>query len=67
VRTEIRTFEVTCDQCKASAIVYSKRSPCDLPNGWDTEIVHNCGLTNYDKEIDLCEMCLVLAGKKISE
>lgn len=58
MRYEIRTFEVVCDRCKKTEIVHSKWSWCDLPEGWNIEDVHGCGMTNYTRTDDLCPECL---------
>ncbi len=64
MRTEVKTFIVTCDRCKKTEIVTSKWSHCDLPEGWDTEDVHDCGSTGYTRTDDICSDCLKKRPKK---
>lgn len=56
--TELKTFKVCCDMCKKTEIVCSTWSWADLPKGWGTSKVHDCGLTGYTKTDDLCPECL---------
>lgn len=63
MRQRIRTFKITCDRCReTTAIVQSRWRDGELPEGWDTEDVHDCGMTGYTRSDDLCPKCLEKIG-----
>jgi hypothetical protein len=55
MRTELRTWRLTCDKCKKSVIVQAYLF--ERPKGWGDRSVGPCGLTNYYRDEDLCPKC----------
>ena len=59
MKREIKTFEVECDHCHATAIVnVTPRSSSDLPDKWGYYTSHGWGMTDYSRSEELCPKCL---------
>ncbi len=59
-RIHVKRWEIRCDgwpACDVSVFVDSARTP-DLPEGWATRKVHDCGITGYTRTDELCPACL---------
>lgn len=58
--TELKTFRVTCDFCKESAIIQGvgiQGFPIGLPAGWESRLSGGWGKTDYTKTEHLCPKC----------
>lgn len=57
---QIRKFVLTCDSCKATAVIESHcNSPFyeEYPKDWTQPVIHDCGMTGYSRRLDLCPTC----------
>lgn len=62
-RRDLRSSRYMCDIChKLGPIVHSEYYP-GPPKGWGGRTLHNCGLTNYTRDEDLCPKCLKKYGE----
>ena len=59
---ELKTWQYQCDRCGATETVQGVLRPA-RPDGWTRDVVRNCGLTGYDRDLDLCPPCDPKLGK----
>src|SRR4051812_7720460 len=61
---QVKEYHWRCEYCGKRAT--TKGAFKEHPKGWETVEVHDCGLTGYTREDDVCSSCLKkqLKGKK---
>lgn len=61
---QIKKYKITCDnhECNNEEIVESCSGIAPLPQGWQRQQKHDCGLTGYTRSIVLCSTCVVRCG-----
>lgn len=53
MNTNIKCRRWVCDFCYKEVVT----TKYTRPQGWGVKEVYNCGLTNYTKTLDCCEIC----------
>lgn len=63
---EVRKYFFKCDVCRvpSSTLETDEWGTPDLPKGWTEREVTDCGLTGYDKTIDVCPACSKKPAKR---
>lgn len=51
MKRELKTYEFKCDWCKTAVVSHQR------PADWITHTVHDCGMTGYSRDEDLCAAC----------
>ncbi len=59
---EVKTWRFRCDECGATKLISAPFF--ERPKGWSQGQLHDCGLTGYTKDIDLCPKCTKKKDKK---
>lgn len=59
--TQLCTYQWTCDGCGRPVIVQAPIN--NRPEGWRTVQSHGWGMTNYTKDLDLCNDCAATPEK----
>lgn len=56
---ELKLYEIKCGRCQTCEHILSVHKP-SLPEGWTTESVGPCGLTDYYRDEPRCPTCSTL-------
>lgn len=58
IETTIREFEWKCDHCQRVEKVKGVKNK--RPQGWTVQSVGPCGMTDYFRDEDWCDLCTAM-------
>lgn len=58
MKRDILQYEYTCDRCgKIERVERVEHKKHELPEGWTRGQDHDCGMTGYSRDTELCGKC----------